>query len=156
MDCGQLTVDCFSWADTPNLQRDRKIKMKRKTLLIQWQRLVDEKGKTCKRCQRTYEEIQKAYKKLKKALSFLSIDVIFEQKGIPQAKFAKDPSESNRIWISAKPLEDWLSAEVGQSPCCDTCGDVECRTVELDKKVYGYIPEYLIIKAGLIAASQIF
>jgi len=127
-----------------------------KFLTIVWQRLVDETGQTCDRCGTTYEEIQKALELLKKALSPLAIEVTFEQRKIDQTAFANDPSQSNRVWISGRPLEEWLCAQVDQSPCCDVCGDAECRTIEVDAKVYESIPADLIIKAGLIAASQLY
>jgi len=127
-----------------------------KTLPIIWQRLVDEKGETCERCHSTYKEIQKAFKKLKQALHPLAIDVIFNQNEIAQSAFVNDPSQSNRIWIGSKSLEEWLEAKVGQSQCCDICEGSECRTIETDTRVYEVIPEELIIKAGLLAASYLF
>jgi len=127
-----------------------------KFLTIVWQRLVNQTGQTCDRCGTTYEEIQKALELLKKALSPLAIEVTFEQREIGQIAFANDPSQSNRVWISGRPLEDWLGAQVGQSPCCDVCGDAECRTIEVNAKVYESIPADLIIKAGLVAASQLY
>ena len=127
-----------------------------KFLTIVWQRLVDETGQTCDRCGTTYEEIQKALELLKKALSPLAIEVAFHQKEIDQTAFADDPSQSNRVWISGRLLEEWLGAQVGQSPCCDICGDAECRTIKVDAQVYESIPADLIIKAGLIAASQLY
>ena len=127
-----------------------------KFLTILWQRLVDETGQTCDRCGTTYEEIQKALGLLKKALSPLAIEGAFQQKEIDQTAFADDPSQSNRVWISDKPLEEWLGAQVDQSPCGDICGDAECRTIEVDTKVYESIPADFIIKAGLIAASQLY
>ena len=127
-----------------------------KFLTIVWQRLVDETGKTCNRCGTTYEEIEKASEILKKALAELAIEVTFEKRELDQTEFSNDPSQSNRIWINGIPLEEWLGAQVGQSPCCDICGDSECRTIEVDAKIYESIPVDLIIKAGLIAASQLF
>lgn len=127
-----------------------------KFLPIVWQRLVDETGQTCERCGTTNKEIQKALELLKKALSPLAIEVTFEEREIDQTAFANEPSQSNRVWISGRPLEEWLGSQVGQSPCCDICGDTECRTIEVDTKVYESIPADLIIKAGLIAASQLY
>ena len=127
-----------------------------KQLAIVWQRLVDETGQTCERCGTTYEEIQKALEPLKKALEPFAIDVTFEQREMDQTAFANDPSQSNRVWVGGKPLEEWLGAQVGQSPCCDICGDAECRTIEVDAKIYESIPTDLIIKAGLMAASHLY
>ncbi len=127
-----------------------------KTLSITWQRLVNENGETCERCQLTYEEILKAIKKLKQAFNPLAIDVILVQKEISESIFINNPSQSNRILIGGKSLEEWLEAKVGQSQCCDICEGSECRTIETGVRVYEVIPEELIIKAGLLAASHIF
>lgn len=121
-------------------------------LRIVWQRLV-ENGATCPRCGSTGAEVERAYKKLRKALKPLGIGVVLETREMGQAAFRADTSQSNRIWIAGKPLEEWLQAETGQSPCCDTCGDAQCRTVRIGSSVYEAIPEALIIRAGLLAAA---
>ena len=133
---------------------------KMKVLKIEWQRLVDEKGQTCQRCGSTEKEVQKAFQSLKQSLAPLRIRVILEKEALDPATCAKDISQSNRIWIGGRPLEEWLKAEVGQSPCGICCAelgsDVECRTVEVEGQTYEEIPADLIIKAGLLAASQLF
>ena len=63
------------------------------------------------------------------------------------------PSESNRIWIGGRSLEDWLDASVGKSTCCSACGGAECRTLEVGAETFEAIPEALILKAALLAAS---
>ena len=70
-----------------------------KFLTILWQRLVDDKGQTCDRCETTYEEMQKAVELLKKALSPLAIEVTVEQREIDKIAFANDPSKSNRVFL---------------------------------------------------------
>lgn len=57
------------------------------------------------------------------------------------------------LWIDGKPMEEWLGATAGSSPCCEVCGDLPCRTMELDGQTFEVIPEELIVKAGIIAAS---
>jgi hypothetical protein len=137
------------------------IKMEKtmKTLTIIWQRLLDEKGQTCDRCGLTEKELQEAYHSLKQSLIPLGIDVTLEKKSIDPATCAKDISQSNRIWINEKPLEEWLSARVGKSLCgfcCEELADeVECRTIEVGEHVYETIPADLIVKAGLLAASEL-
>lgn len=130
-----------------------------KVLKIKWQRLVDEKGKTCSRCGATEKEVQKAFQSLKQSLAPLGIKVILEEKALDSAICAKDISQSNRIWISGRPLEEWLGAQVSKSPCEFCCADagkeVECRTVEVNRQVYEAIPSDLIIQAGLLAASEL-
>jgi hypothetical protein len=127
-----------------------------KTLTIQWKRLVNEKGETCTRCGSTGEIVQRAFDKLQKALAGLDIKMKLETKTIDLKSFRKDPLESNRIWISGKPLEEWLGATVGQSRCCNVCGDSECRTLSLDRTMFETIPEELIIRGCLLAAAELF
>ena len=126
-----------------------------KVMKIKWQRLlIDESGQTCPRCGSTENEMEKAVNTLKQSLAPLGIEVIIEKKVLDSVTFAKNVLESNRIWINDKPLEEWLGAEVGQSLCCEVCGDAECRTVEVEDNIYETIPADLIVKAGLIAASN--
>lgn len=126
---------------------------------IRWQRLVDERGQTCQRCASTEKEVQNAFHTLRQSLAPLGIEVSLEKEALDPATCAKDLSQSNRIWVGGRALEEWLNAQVGQSPCqtcCEQLGDdVECRTVEVEGRTYESIPADLIVKAGLLAASQI-
>lgn len=125
-----------------------------KTLAIKWQRLVSE-GQTCPRCGSTEEELEQAVSALGPSLAPLGIGIILEKGLLTEAEFQKDPLQSNRIWFNDRPLEDWIGGEVGQSPCCDACGPEECRTVGVGGQVYEAIPADLIIRVGLLAASQL-
>ena len=126
-----------------------------KILKIKWQRLLtDEGGQTCPRCGSTEIELEQAVNTLKQSLAPLEIEVLMEKQVIDSVSFAKNVLESNRIWIDDKPIEEWLGAKVGRSLCCKVCDDAECRTIELAENIYETIPAYLIIKAGLIAASN--
>jgi hypothetical protein len=126
-----------------------------KILRIKWQRLVDEQDQTCDRCGTTEVAIDNAIRKLKSSLHPLEIDVLLEKEALSRSTFLRDTLESNRIWISGKPIEEWLSATSGKSKCCSTCGDSDCRTLTVNGKTYEAIPAELIIKAGLLAASQL-
>ena len=126
-----------------------------KPLAIVWQRLVDSRGRTCDRCGATHEGLKRAVAKLDEALRPLGIQAVLQTRAIDERSFASDPSQSNRIWIAGKPIEEWLGARVASSPCCSVCGDAECRTIELENGVFEAIPEELVVKAGLIAASQL-
>ena len=130
-----------------------------KTLTVRWQRLVDEEGQTCKRCGSTEKEVQEAIASLRKSLGALGIDVVLEKKALSPEVCAKDISQSNRIWVGKRTLEEWLGAQVGKSPCGSCPADlgekVECRTVTVGGKTYETIPAELIIKAGLVAGSQL-
>ncbi|HJV24436.1 MAG TPA: DUF2703 domain-containing protein [Aromatoleum sp.] len=125
-----------------------------KTLPIVWQRLVA-KGQTCPRCASTGDEVERAYQRLRAQLLPVGIEPMLETRELDEAEFKASPSESNRIWIAGKPMEEWLNASVGSSRCCSVCGDSECRTVDVDGTTYEVVPEELLVKAGLIAALTI-
>ena len=127
-----------------------------KELTITWQRLVDATGSTCPRCAGTQEEVQQAVDRLRAALEPLGVRPVLEMREIDPATFLQQPDQSNRIWVGGRPLEDWLGARSGSSPCCDACGDAECRTLEIDGTSHEVVPEALLVRAGLIAASQLF
>lgn len=124
-------------------------------LKIRWQRLVDDHGQTCDRCTGTGDEIQTAAEILREALAPLGIAVVAEMKKINMSEFMSAPLESNRVWIGNKPIEEWLRAEVGQSQCCGSCGEHECRTVSIGDQRYEVIPRELVLKAGLMAAAEL-
>ena len=125
-----------------------------KPMPILWKRLV-KYGTTCPRCGETGEELEAAVIKLRAALVPLGIEPVLETQEIQEDVFHADTAESNRIWIDSKPIEDWLGGKVGMSPCCTACGDSDCRTIEIDGETYEAIPQEQIIKAGLLAASQL-
>lgn len=124
-----------------------------KKLPVIWQRLVDSRGETCDRCNATHQEMQRAVEKLKQCLRPLDIEPSLEIREIDKKAFEAAPLESNRIWIAGKPMEEWLGANVGSSPCCSVCGTSECRTIEIEGATFETIPEKLFLKAALIAAS---
>lgn len=125
-----------------------------KSLPIIWQRLVVD-GRTCDRCSATYQEMQRAFGKLKEALRPLGIEPTLDVREIDEKAFKAAPSESNRIWIGGRPMEEWLGASVGSSRCCSVCGESECRTVEVGASTFEIIPETLVLKAALVASSQL-
>ncbi|MDQ3059915.1 MAG: DUF2703 domain-containing protein [Pseudomonadota bacterium] len=126
-----------------------------KSLPIVWQRLVSSAGTTCPRCQGTHEEVQSAVERLKLALEPLGITPALEIRELDQAAFLNQPFESNRIWICGKPMEEWVEGRVGRSRCCGECGNQDCRTVEVGGTTYEVIPEALLVRAGLTAASRL-
>jgi hypothetical protein len=126
-----------------------------KSLPIIWQRLVSSDGKTCDRCNATYQEMQRAISKLKEVLRPLGIEPTLEIREIGEKSFKASPSESNRIWIAGRPMEEWLGARVGSSRCCSVCGESECRTVEVGGTTFEAIPEKLFLKAALVALSVV-
>ncbi len=127
----------------------------KQVLQIRWQRLVDAKGQTCDRCGLTEKAAEEGVKKLRRSLKAVDIEVVLEKVAVSSAEFSKDPLESNRIWISGKPIEEWLGATIGKSRCSGPCGDAECRTITVDGRTYASIPSELIVKAGLLAGAQV-
>ena len=125
-----------------------------RTIRIVWQRLLSLQGQTCDRCAATELALQQAVETLQQVLAPLQIQVEFHRQALTLAQFNQDPQASNRIWIDDQPLETWLGASTGTSPCCSVCGDAACRTLECDQQCYEAIPPRLIIKAGLLAAAQ--
>ena len=123
-----------------------------KTLPIVWQRLV-KAGATCERCGSTHQQILGALARLEPALQPLGIQPVLQTVVLDESTFKADPSASNRIWIAGKPMEDWLGASAGSSPCCSVCGDLPCRTLEVDGHSFEAVPQDLVLKAALIAAA---
>lgn len=124
-----------------------------KVMPIVWKRLV-KNGETCTRCGNTGRELEAAVARLAAALQPLGIEPVLEIRAIDEDEFKASPSESNRVWIAGKSVEDWLGAGVGMSRCCSVCGDSDCRTLEVGGRTYETVPEELFIRAGLMAASQ--
>lgn len=106
-------------------------------------------GETCPRCGTTEEALRKSVSALEQSLAPLGINVILEKEELSATEFKKDPLQSNRIWINNRLLEDWIEGRMGHSPCCDVCGTHDCRTVEVQGRIYEAIPAEIIIKAGL-------
>jgi len=127
-----------------------------KTLLVEWQRLLDEQKQTCPRCSSTEQEVEKAVQELNQMLDQYGVVVSLIKKAIDPTIFKKDVLQSNKILIAGKTLEEWLGAKTGQSKCCETCGDAECRTVEYADETHEVIPADLIVRAGLMAAAYEF
>ena len=125
-----------------------------RTIRIVWQRLLSLQGQTCDRCAATELALQQAVETLQQVLAPLQIQVELHRQAMTLEQFNQDPQASNRIWIADKPLEEWLGAGTGSSPCCSVCGDAQCRTLECGNQIYDAIPPQLIIKAGLLAAAQ--
>jgi hypothetical protein len=99
--------------------------------------------------------MQRAVEKLKQSLRPLGIEPRLEIRDIDEKSFKAAPSESNRVWIAGRPMEEWLGASVGSSPCCSVCGTSECRTVEVEGTTFEAIPEKLFLKAALLASSRL-
>lgn len=128
--------------------------MKEKKLEITWQRLISD-SKTCPRCGSTEKELEKAVKSLETSLAALDIQVKLKKEEISLSTFKKNPLESNRIWINGRALEEYLQGKTGESPCCDVCGPSDCRTITVEGSTYETVPSSLIVKAGLLATTEL-
>ena len=127
-----------------------------RSLVIEWQRLLDEDEQTCPRCDSTERAVEKARIELNQMLAPSDIVVTVVKKSITPETFQKDALQSNKITISGRTLEEWLGATTGQSKCCETCGDAECRTVEYNGATHEAVPAELIVTAGIAAAADLF
>ncbi|MHB1214663.1 MAG: DUF2703 domain-containing protein [Thiobacillus sp.] len=76
-----------------------------KPMQILWKRLV-KGGETCTRCGDTGRELETAVAKLAVALRPLGIEPVLETQEIDEAAFKANTSESNRVWIAGKPIEE--------------------------------------------------
>uniref|UniRef100_A0A7V4G8P5 DUF2703 domain-containing protein n=1 Tax=Desulfobacca acetoxidans TaxID=60893 RepID=A0A7V4G8P5_9BACT len=126
-----------------------------KNITILWRRLVDDQGHTCERCGDTEQEVMKAWRFLQKSFAPVGIDFSLKKESITPEEFQRHPLASNRIYVDGRPLESWLKAEVGQSPCCGPCGDAECRTLTVEGQEHTTIPAELVVKAGLLAVQRL-
>jgi hypothetical protein len=125
-----------------------------KTMIVEWQRLIDKDGQTCDRCACTGDTTEAAVGKLKRCLAEVGIEVLLEKRVIDQAAFITNPLQSNQISIDGKTIETWLDAITGQSSCCGPCADQQCRTIRIDDQTFEAIPEAVILRAGLLAAAE--
>lgn len=126
-----------------------------KTLVIRWQRLVDEAGDTCGRCGNTEQSMDEAQRLLAASLKPLGIGVRVIKTQLTTAQFELTPGESNRIWIGDQPLDAILGAKTGTSACAGVCGGRPCRTTLVDGRSYETIPAELIVRAGLRVAADL-
>lgn len=124
-------------------------------IVIKWQRLVDENGETCDRCNKTYQNLKEALSLIKSLLNKLDIDLTFEKVAINLDDFKKNPLSSNQILIDDEPIEKILSLKIGQSSCCGPCGDKECRTIIEGEKEVEEVPVKTILMSLLKRVNEI-
>ena len=79
-----------------------------RTMIIEWQRLVDNNGRTCDRCSCTGDATDIAFDKLKRCLYEAGIRVVLEKRAIDQAAFSENPIQSNKISIDGRTIEECL------------------------------------------------
>lgn len=123
-----------------------------RVLKITWQRLLIE-DRTCPRCNDTERELDQAVAILEEKLAPLGWEIVVEKKPLTKEQFDKSPLSSNLILLNDRPIEEYLAANTGKSPCCDVCGPAQCRTIEVDEISYETLPADLIVRAALTAAG---
>ena len=64
-----------------------------------------------------------------------------------------DGGMKTRPIVAGRQMEEWLGASVGMSTCCSVCGNLPCRTMQVGGETYDAVPEELIIRAAMLAAS---
>lgn len=85
-----------------------------KRVTIEWQRLVENSGRTCDRCSHTGNAIEAAFGKLKRCLAEAGIEVLLEKRAIDQSMFNENPLQSNQISIDGRTIEEWLGGHTGK------------------------------------------
>ena len=130
-----------------------------KVLTITWHNSPEKEGKKCDNCLVKKDEAKKAYESLKTSLSSLGIQVVMKEEKAKAAACGMVISSSCGVTIAGKPLESWLGAEAGKSGCgsgkgCGAGGASQCASLVLAGKTYTVVPADLIVRAGLIAASE--
>jgi anti-sigma factor RsiW len=82
-----------------------------KSLPIIWQRLVSRGGKTCDRCNATYQEMQQAVSNLKQALRPLGIEPTLETREIEKNRSRATPPSPIAFGSRANPWRNGLGQE---------------------------------------------
>lgn len=77
-----------------------------KTLVIEWQRLLNENKITCPKCGSTEQEVDEAAAVLNRELKSFEIRVTLTKKAIKPDTFKKDVLQSNKIVVAGKTLEE--------------------------------------------------
>ncbi len=130
-----------------------------RTLVLEWQRMIDEDGNVCCGSEDTRMAVETAREKLAKELKDHGIKVVLAKSDFSPAECRDCPERANRILVGGRGVDYGLQAEVGKSPCEGFCkqalGDKgSCQTLMYEGKTYDVVPAELIVKAGLAAAAN--
>ncbi len=122
--------------------------MKEKLLEIEWEHLRIA-GETCERCSGTIATIRQVLGDLRKKGRLAGIKVRVRETPLPPERIA----ESNEVLINGIPIEELLSAGVGETSC-PSCASLTgqpscCRAVELEGEVYEELSAPVIRRAVL-------
>ena len=130
-----------------------------KTLVLEWQRMIDEDGNVCCGSEDTRLAVETAREELAEELKDHGIKVILTKSDFSPAECRDCPERANRVLVGGQGVDYWLGAEVGKSPCEGFCkqalGDKgSCQNLIYEGKTYEVVPAELIVKAGLTAAAH--
>lgn len=123
------------------------------TLTIRWKRRVDGSSRTVSSHAAAEQQLDLAFATLKKSLEPTGVEVVLQKAVLSEEQFAKDPLNSNRIWLNGAALEMYLPNATIASTKDAKSGDV-FRTVEFAGTSLRDVPHKLIVHAGLIAAAD--
>ena len=131
-----------------------------KVLTIVWQHSPEKEGAKCENCLAKKEELKIAYESLRTSLPSLGIQVAMKEEKPVATACGVAMTKSCGIFIGGRPLETWLGAQIGKSACgsgkgCGADGSAQCVSMKLGGKTYTVVPADLIVKAGLMAASEL-
>ena len=126
-----------------------------KALPIVWQRLLDDQGGTCPRCEATGAALRRALERLDAVFGPMGLRPELQTRTLDPAACRQAAQASNLILIAGRPLDEWLGGQPGSSPCCGACDGRTCRTLELDGHSYEAIPEELLVRAGITAGVRL-
>ena len=131
-----------------------------KTLEIEWQRMVGEDGRACCGSGSTQKALEDAHAELTESLAPKGIEVVLRSKNFSPEECIDAPERANRILVAGHGIEHWLGAEVGASPCEGFCKQAlgekgTCRTLVYEGETYEVVPVELVVKAALVAASDL-
>jgi hypothetical protein len=101
---------------------------------------VTSDGTTRDRRAGTRQELERAVAVLSHALRPLGVEPSLEIVTLDDASFGANATEPSRIWIAGKPMEQWLDGSLGRSD---------------SDAIFDVVPERLILKAALIASSEL-
>jgi hypothetical protein len=118
------------------------------TLEIEW-RHIDLAGVPCERCHTTGAALPRVVAELRRQCGRGHVRVTYRE-----TRLALDGLDaSNSVLINGRPLEHWLGAKTGASPCAGCCQatgapDTHCRTVKVAGSTFEAVPPELILRAA--------
>jgi hypothetical protein len=137
-------ISLFVQAQCPGEQTERY-------LVIRWQNAPCQSTDPCEACLTGPQEIRSACERLRSALALLNIKVMLDEQTVAAGESV--------LLINGRGIEQWLGGKLVKRQCA-SCqngnSDTKVYALELDGSVYEAISSDMIIRAGLLAASEIY